>query len=103
MLHPQLESSELGDERVDLHRNRLTRRDVVDRGEIDLEKADFQQFAFGVGYDLTRRITASYLGREEAELRGLAGDEREVSSFDQDFGPFLHSLQARRKALSTVV
>ena len=53
MFHPELEVSELCNDRVDLHGNRLTCWDVLDRREIDLEKADFQQFAFGVGDDLT--------------------------------------------------
>ena len=54
MLHPKLKGADLGNDGIDLHRHRLSWRNVLDRLQIDLEQADFQQFFFGIGYDLTR-------------------------------------------------
>jgi len=60
VFHPEFEIAELRDHGVDLHGDRLSRRNVLDRRQIDFEKADFQQVTFGVGYDLPWRVAASH-------------------------------------------
>ena len=49
MLHPKLKIAQFRDNRVHLHRNGLSRRNVLHHGQIDFEKADFKQLTFGVG------------------------------------------------------
>ena len=62
VLHPQLEISEFGDDRVNPHRHRLPRGQLIDRRQIDLQQARLLQFAFRIREDLSRPVAASHLG-----------------------------------------
>src|SRR4029077_6851004 len=59
MLHPQFKRAQFSHDGVDLHRYDLSRRKVRQRRQVDLKQARFLQLTFGIGWDLSRSITAA--------------------------------------------
>src|SRR6267378_3676713 len=83
VLHPELEVSEFGDNRIDNDRDRLTLGESFNRRQRHLDLTGLFEFAFGVRNDLTRCVPAADLRCEKAELRGLAGHQSELPPLDQ--------------------
>src|SRR5271165_7572695 len=74
VFHPELEVSQLGYDWIDDHRNRLAFGESFDGRQRYLDLGGFVKFALRIRYDLSRRVSASDLGCEETEIRGLPSD-----------------------------
>ena len=61
-------------------------------GRLISSEARLLQLTFGIRQDLSGSIAASVRRRVEPEFGGVPGQKTEISSFDEEFRAFLHSL-----------
>ena len=72
--------------------NDLARRKFRKRRQVYFKRSRLLQLTFGIRQDLTGSVAASVRRREEPEFGRVTGQKTEISSLDEEFRTFLHSL-----------